>query len=85
MPTHRPEDRMDPQIFELINERSDHQDASLDRIEAILVKHIEKDEIYWRKIDVHEGQLNLLKWLFGGTITTILGSFFAWVMTHIKG
>lgn len=85
MPSHRPEDRMDPQIFELINERSDRQDRTLNRIETMLSEHITKDEIYWRKIDIHEGQLGLLKWLFGGTITTLIGSGVAWVITHIKG
>lgn len=76
---------MDPQIFKLINARSDRQDESLDRIEHILVQHIDKDERYWKKIDVQEGQVDLLKWLFGGTITTLLGSAVAWIITHIKG
>ena len=76
---------MDEQLFELINERSDRQDRKLDRIEDLLSSHIEKDERYWKKIDVTEGQVSLLKWLFGGSTATLVGSAFAWLVTHIKG
>lgn len=76
---------MDPQIFKLINDRSNKQDDTLERIETMLAEHIQKDEVYWRKIDVQEGQLGLLKWVFGGTVTTLAGSFIAWIIAHIKG
>lgn len=76
---------MDNQLFEMLKDRFDRQDEILGNIERNLSEHTKKDEVYWKKIDVQEGQLSLLKWLFGGTITTLAGSFAAWVIAHIKG
>lgn len=76
---------MDPQIFQLINERSDRQDEMLDKITKLIEDHAKADEKYWTKIAVAEGQINLLKWMFGGTITTLIGSACAYIITNIKG
>jgi len=76
---------MDNQLFELINHRSDQQDRVLAEIKGMIREHTKEDERYWKKIDIQEGQLGVLKWLFGGTITTIIGSAFAWFMAMLKG
>lgn len=76
---------MDNQLFELINQRSDQQDRVLDEIKGLIRDHTKEDEKYWKKIDIQEGQLSVLKWLFGGTITTAIGSVFAWFVSTMKG
>lgn len=76
---------MDPQLFELLVARFDKQDQMLEDINKNLREHTEKDEQYWTKIDVTEGQVDLLKWLFGGFSITTIGSAIAWVITNIKG
>jgi len=63
---------MDQQLFELINERSDRQDEKLDRIEELLRAHVEKDEVYWRKIDTQDGQIKALKGV-GSAIVFLAG------------
>ena len=76
---------MDQQLFDMLKYRFDQQDEMLQNIHLNLQEHIEKDQVYWKKIDVQEGQVGLLKWLFGGTITTLFGSFVAWIISSIKG
>lgn len=73
---------MDDQVFNLVNRRSDSQDKSLDRIEHLLLEHIEKDGIYWRKIDVQDAQLSMLKKTVLGMVavmTTIVSAIWAWI------
>jgi ABC-type transport system involved in cytochrome bd biosynthesis fused ATPase/permease subunit len=73
---------MDSQLFQLVNQRSDRQDDTLDEIKKLLTEHIQKDEIYWRKIDIQEAQLSMLRKTILGmiaTMTTIISAFWAWV------
>lgn len=76
---------MNDQLFEMLRDRLDSIDNRLGDIRETLNDHIAKDETYWQKIDVQEGQIDLLKWMFGGTITTTIGAFFAWIVSGIKG
>ena len=76
---------MDDQLFKMLQERFDRQDRMLTNIETNLKEHTQIDEKYWRKLDIQEGQVSLLKWLFGGTVTTVIGSGVAWIITNIGG
>lgn len=76
---------IDEQIFEMLRDRLESIDNRLGDIRDTLSDHIEKDEGYWKKIDVQEGQIDLLKWMFGGTITTTVGAFVAWIISSVKG
>lgn len=76
---------MDPQLFELLRDRFDKQDQMLEEIRDTLKDHAKKDESYWKRIDIAEGQIGLLKWMFGGTITTLIGSAMAYIITNIRG
>lgn len=73
---------MDNQIFELVNRRSDHQDKTLDEIKTLLHDHIKNDETYWRKIDIQDAQLSILRKILigmGAIMTTILSAFWSWI------
>lgn len=73
---------MDDQVFQLVTQRSDHQDAALEEIKTLLKEHISKDEIYWRKIDIQDAQLSMLKKIIlgmGAIMTTILSAFWSWI------
>lgn len=63
---------MDSQIFQLINERSDRQDRSLDEIKDLIKEHTKTDEIYWKRIDKQDTQLSLLRKIILGMITTVV-------------
>ena len=62
---------MDSQLFQLINERSDRQDRSLDEIKDLIKEHTKTDEIYWKRIDKQDAQLSLLRKIILGMITTV--------------
>lgn len=73
---------MDKQIFQLINDRSDRQDRSLDEIKDLIKEHTKTDESYWRKIDKQDTQLSLLRKIILGMITTtvtVVSAIWAWV------
>lgn len=76
---------MNDQLFEMLRDRLESIDDRLGRIETSIRDHVTQDEAYWKKIDILEGQLSTLKWLFGGSISTAIGSFMAWLITHTKG
>jgi hypothetical protein len=69
----------------MLQDRFDRQDEILADIQKNLREHVEVDQEYWKKIDVTEGNVDLLKWLFGSTLTTLVGSGIAWIITHLKG
>lgn len=68
---------MDPQLFELLRDRFDKQDQMLEEIRDTLKDHAKKDETYWRKLDIQEGQIALLK-LIIGVIGTVGGAIGLW-------
>lgn len=47
----------------------------LDAMAATLKEHLEKDEAYWRKIDIAEGQIKLIKGVGGSSIVSALGAW----------
>lgn len=73
---------MDSQIFQLINERSDRQDRSLDEIKDLIRDHTKTDEAYWKRIDKQDIQLALLRKIILGMITsvvTVVSAIWAWM------
>lgn len=56
------------QLVEMIRDRFDSQDRKLEEIKCSLSNHVEKDEEYWRQIDVQAGQIQLLKAIGGSSI-----------------
>ncbi len=73
---------MDSQLFQLINERSDRQDRSLDEIKDLIKEHTKTDEIYWKRIDKQDTQLSLLRKIILGIITTVVtvgSAIWSWV------
>ncbi len=69
---------MDNQLFELLVDRFDRQDKVLMEIKDTIKEHVEKDEKYWKKIDVQEGQIKLLKGMGTGFIA-VLGYLEWWL------
>lgn len=73
---------MDSQLFQLINERSDRQDRSLDEIKELIKEHTKTDESYWRKIDKQDTQLSLLRKIILGmiaTFVTVVSAVWSWM------
>lgn len=73
---------MDSQLFQLINERSDRQDRSLDEIKELIKEHTKTDESYWRKIDKQDTQLSLLRKIILGmiaTLVTVVSAVWSWM------
>lgn len=73
---------MDSQLFQLINERSDRQDRSLDEIKELIKEHTKTDESYWRKIDKQDTQLSLLPKIILGmiaTLVTVVSAVWSWM------
>ena len=73
---------MDSQIFQLINERSDRQDRSLEEIKDLIKDHAKTDETYWKKIDKQDAQLSLLRKIILGMITiivTVISAIWSWM------
>ena len=72
---------MDPQLIEFIRDRFDAVDAMLKKVSEELETHANLDRAYWKKLDEHEAQLRLVKWLMG-----IVGSGVAlvagWFIQH---
>lgn len=67
---------MDPQAFKLLVDRFDRQDATLARVENLMTKHIEKDEVFWKKVDRVSTQVGMVKYLLG---VPGVGGFLLWV------
>ena len=73
---------MDSQLFQLINERSDRQDRSLEEIKDLIKEHTKTDESYWRKIDKQDTQLSLLRKIILGmiaTLVTVVSAIWSWM------
>ena len=67
---------MDNQLFEMLNQRFDAIDSKLEGMTETFKVHTDKDEIYWRKIDAKEAQLDVFKWLTG---TSSGAALLAWI------
>lgn len=70
---------MDSQHFEMIRDSLSDLKETCHGIRQDMISHIEKDEVYWRKIDQTEGQLSLIKWI-GGSLS--LSGFLGWLFSH---
>lgn len=73
---------MEEQVVEMLrdrfddqNKRFDAQDKVLERICTTLEAHTDDDKKYWRKIDVAEGQIKLIKGVGASSIATALGAW----------
>ena len=62
---------MDNQLFDMLRERFDRQDADNAEIKEMIKEHTKKDELYWSKLDQHETQLNTLKKVGAGFISAV--------------
>jgi len=69
---------MDQQLLDMIREWMNKNDADHATILATLQTHITKDEEYWRKIDVQQGQMSLLRRGFY-VITVAAGVVAGWL------
>ena len=75
---------MDNQLFEMLTKRFDSQDETLKEIKDSFKEHLEKDETYWRKIDVQDGQITLLKVLLGSSsLTALITGIWLWFSTKL--
>jgi ABC-type transport system involved in cytochrome bd biosynthesis fused ATPase/permease subunit len=73
---------MDDQVFHLLNSKFDEIRGDLHGINESIKAHVEKDEIYWRKMDVQEAQLSMLRRTILGVvaaITTLISAVWAWL------
>lgn len=70
---------MDDHHVQMLLNAIERGNETCDRIEARVDAHIEKDEVYWKKVDHAEGSLSLIKW-FGGSIS--VSGLLAWLFSH---
>lgn len=54
--------------------------SKIDEVHESMQEHMGEDKRYWAKIDKHEGQMSVWKWL----TTPGLAGFFAWLYNAIK-
>lgn len=77
---------MNDQTFDLLKNVLESIDHRLEDIQNDLRDHVAKDEVYWKKIDVQEGQITLLKTIFGSTaFVGFVSGAWAWFTTHMRG
>lgn len=67
---------MEPQMFEMLRDRFDQQDATLKRIENLVTSHVQEDEVYWKKVDRVSTQVGMVKYLLG---VPGVGGFLLWM------
>jgi hypothetical protein len=70
---------MDQQMMELLRDRFDSLDSKMEALNDTMANHVEKDEVYWRKIDHAEGQITMIK-AVGSTLS--LSGIGAWLFSH---
>lgn len=63
---------MEPQLFEMLQDRFGRQDDVLGEIRDTLKEHVKKDEMYWKKIDTLDAQVKALKGV-GSAIVFLVG------------
>lgn len=74
----------DNHLYETLRDmKADLHEDILD-LKKSLKEHIAHDERYWRKIDVQDGQITLLKVLLGGgTLTGFLYGLWQWMQDKV--
>ena len=76
---------MDEQVVELIRDTIkqgfENTNEKIDRIATSLDTHITKDGEYWKKIDVQQGQIRLLKGIGGSSIVSAI-AVYLWNKFH---
>ena len=76
---------MDEQVIDLIRDQIkqgfETTNEKIDTLGVSLTAHCEKDETYWRKIDVQHGQIQLLKGIGGSSILSALAAYL-WSKFH---
>ena len=70
---------MDEQVIEMIRDTIKQGfENTNERIDAMSKKfdtHVEKDQGYWNKIDVQEGQISLIKGIGSSSILAAIGTY----------
>jgi hypothetical protein len=73
---------MDEHIVGLIRDQFQAIHDKIDTIHTDLREHTKTDSDYWKKIDQHEGQISVLKWLFGGSGVMVTTAAWIWHKLH---
>lgn len=73
---------MDEQIVDLLRDQFATMNHKIDSLHADVRDHVEKDERYWKKIDTQDGQISMLKWIFGGS--GIFAAISAWFWNRVQ-
>ena len=73
---------MDEQIIDLLRDQFKTMNEKIDSLREDMRGHIEKDELYWGKIDEQQAQLGLIKWLFSGASGS---AALAWLYSKFGG
>lgn len=71
---------MDEQIVDLMRDQFRSLSEKIDGVHDVMREHMDEDKKYWAKIDTHEGQMSVWKWL----TTPGLAGFFAWLYNSFK-
>lgn len=69
------------ELVDMIRDRFTYQDEMLKDLVTSLKEHIKTDQEYWKKIDVQQGQINLLKAIGGSSVLTAFGAYI-WSKFH---
>ena len=72
---------MDDQLAEMIRDRFNKVDQDNNQLLMDLRGHVEKDAIYWAKVDAYYAQVGVFKWLAG---TSIGSAVMLWIYEHFK-
>ena len=76
---------MDEQVIDLIRDQIkqgfETTNEKIDAIGISLNDHVVKDQEYWKKIDVQQGQIGVLKAIGGSSILTAIGAYL-WSKFH---
>jgi hypothetical protein len=70
---------VDEHVVNMIRDSLNEVKETCQGIREDLKEHTTKDEKYWAKIDLAEGQISLIKWIGGSLSISGLG---AWLFSH---
>lgn len=73
---------MNEQIVDLMRDQFKALSDKVDRVHDVVSEHVKEDKLYWAKIDQQQGQMSLLKAIFGASG---LSGLVAWVYSIFKG
>ena len=75
---------MDEQLFEMLRDMKSELHEDIIDIKKSLKEHVDQDTRYWRKIDVQEGQITLIKVFFGsGTFMGLVYGLWQWINSKV--